>query len=75
MPILTPNTVPKNSAYRVCRFTFYTICMELSRAKLIVKQLPPETKKKFVQNRNESFQKSKTPSTIEESKENDTASQ
>lgn len=37
MPILTPNTIPKNSAYRVCLFTYYTICREMTRAKLICK--------------------------------------
>ncbi|CDW77806.1 poly polymerase gamma [Stylonychia lemnae] len=45
MPILTPNTNPKNSAYRVCQLTFDTICSELYRGKQILKQLAPSTLK------------------------------
>lgn len=37
MPIMTPNKIPKNSAYRVCKSTFVTLCAEISRAKLIMK--------------------------------------
>ena len=75
MPILTPNKVPKNSAYRVCQFTFYTICKEMTRAKNIVKQLPPETKKKLAATlvSQDSSQRLRTINFFDESKENDSS--
>lgn len=45
MPILTPNTNPKNSAYRVCSHTFDTICKEFTRGKNVMKELIPVTHK------------------------------
>ena len=41
MPIMTPNANPKNSAYRVNQFTFYTIIKEMKRGKDIVEELAP----------------------------------
>lgn len=33
MPIMTPNTNPKNSAYRVCEHSYKTIIDEFIRAR------------------------------------------
>lgn len=41
MPIMTPNTNPKNSAYRICEHTYQTIREEFIRAREIIKKLTP----------------------------------
>jgi poly(A) polymerase Pap1 len=37
MPIMVPSSSPMNSAYRVCKSTFSTLCNELIRARGILR--------------------------------------
>jgi len=55
MVVLVPIDQIKNTSYKVSEHTFYTICTELHRARVIMKKLSPQslikTKKKAETNK------------------------